>query len=89
MNDQEFQNIWAPAPVVDFQVKIESLENEKTNLLTEIQMLRGVLDEIKDHCVCERDTYGFDYHETHKKLGKPKSGARWLTPIDIIELRLK
>lgn len=42
------------------------------------------LKEAAEHCLCTRNTYGFDYAEIHDKLGKPKVGARWLTPSDLV-----
>lgn len=42
-----------------------------------------VLKQIQDHCLCTRNTYGFDYGEKHPHLGKPAAGKRWLTPVDI------
>ena len=38
----------------------------------------------QDHCLCTRNTYGFDYSEIHPHLGKPGPGKRWLTPNDVI-----
>lgn len=46
--------------------------------------MRDLLERCKDHCLCDRSTRGFDYGEHHLQLGKPKPGARWLTPTDMI-----
>lgn len=52
----------------------------------EIKILNTALQRIENSCLCERfKTDGFDYGEDHKKLGKPSSGCRWLTPLDIIQ----
>lgn len=44
-----------------------------------------LLEQLRNTCICDRNTYGFDYGETHPKLGKPGPGKRWLTPTDIID----
>lgn len=59
--------------------------NALRDAMDEIEKLNELLQQCKDHCACERfNTKGFDYSETHRKLGKPDSGKRWLTPTDII-----
>lgn len=56
---------------------IEELERK-------LQIAVEALEKIQMHCVCHRfTTLGFDYDEIHEKLGKPKLGARWLTPLDL------
>lgn len=45
--------------------------------------LRETIKQMRDACVCTRGTNGFDYSENHPKMGKPKPGARWLTPNDL------
>lgn len=57
-------------------------------LLDVIGELKIDLETISEHCICKRNTFGFDYHEDHLYLGKPKSGSRWLTPFDIIKSTL-
>lgn len=50
--------------------------------------IRGLEDGVKhtnDFCLCERNDYGFDYHEKHLHMGEPKSGKRWKTPRDYIK----
>lgn len=50
--------------------------------------LQSLITDIYGACLCSRGrTKGFDHHETHQKLGKPTEG-RWLTPCDLIELRI-
>lgn len=63
--------------------------------MTELEELRAenarlieALKESAQHCLCERETPGFDYGEVHRKLGKPRMGARWMTPLDLISNRL-
>lgn len=44
----------------------------------------SALKHSKDFCLCRRvKTTGFDYSEEHPRMGKPKTGARWLTPFDL------
>lgn len=50
-----------------------------------IKYLEGLLRQCERHCVCTRNTEGFDYRETHAKLGKPGIGKRWWTVSDIVE----
>lgn len=57
-------------------------------LMSVIEEMRVDLETISKHCICKRNTFGFDYHEDHLYLGKPKSGSRWLTPFDIIKSTL-
>ena len=47
-----------------------------------VSELREALKHTNEFCLCKRNTYGFDYHEDHPVMGKPKSGSRWLTPRD-------
>lgn len=47
-----------------------------------VNELREALKHTNEFCLCKRNTYGFDYHEDHPVMGKPKSGSRWLTPRD-------
>jgi hypothetical protein len=47
--------------------------------------LRLGMQEAVKHCLCTRDTFGFDYREPHAKLGPPRLGSRWLTPTDLFE----
>ena len=64
------------------RAEIEALE-ARVGKLTEL------LKEVKTHCLCSRfEPVGFDYGETHAKLGKPKIGSRWLTPVDLIDTRM-
>lgn len=55
----------------------------------EIAKLRRLLEEVRQHCLCSRDHTGFDYGEKHALLGAPRIGARWKTPRDLIDDRLK
>lgn len=50
----------------------------------EVKVLVYGLKTVQNHCLCTRNTKGFDYGEKHKKLGKPNAGARWLVPKDIV-----
>lgn len=50
--------------------------------LAVVNELREALKHTNEFCLCKRNTYGFDYHEDHPVMGKPKSGSRWLTPRD-------
>lgn len=45
-----------------------------------LRVAEKALDTIRKCCLCDRDTKGFDYHEEHPRLGKAKSGSRWLAP---------
>jgi hypothetical protein len=65
------------------------MQTEMTiNVMKERDRYRAALEHCSEHCLCERNTYGFDYGETHPKLGKPKQGSRWLTPSDIARAAL-
>jgi hypothetical protein len=50
---------------------------------------RESLETIQRHCICTRNTGGFDYGETHPILKKPGPGKRWLIAFDIAEAVLK
>ena len=65
-------------PDFDTAVRLKWLADREKYLV-------GLLDQCRDHCVCDRNVPGFDYGERHAKLGKPKAGARWFTPSDIVE----
>lgn len=54
----------------------------------EIDKLRAIITDVHKSCLCTRNTFGFDYHQEHEHLGKPKTGGRWLTPVDLIEARI-
>lgn len=49
------------------------------------EVMREELEELKQVCICTRNTKGFDYGEKHLILGKPKVGSRWLIPNDRIK----
>jgi hypothetical protein len=66
----------------------QKLKAEITRLGEAAEELRDALQEIDRHCLCRRNTNGFDYGETHRKLGAPRAGSRWLTPGDMVELSL-
>lgn len=57
----------------------------RKELLKESKKLKNAIDHINSFCLCERNTYGFDYSEKHPHMGKPKGGARWKTPRDYIK----
>lgn len=58
-------------------------------LLDALTVTMEALEEVNRHCVCDRfKTKGFDYGEAHPLMGKPKAGARWLTPQDIARAAL-
>ena len=67
----------------------DSLKEKLQAAEAECAGYRKALKLAGEHCICSRNTYGFDYSEEHIKLGKPKSGVRWLTPLDIIEKALE
>lgn len=48
----------------------------------------NALKHTEEFCLCTRNTKGFDYGEAHPEMGKPKIGARWLTPRDTAEKAL-
>jgi hypothetical protein len=52
-------------------------------LLTRLEDAEETLKRVQNHCLCTRNIKGFDYHEKHQILGKPKSGSRWLVPFDL------
>lgn len=47
--------------------------------------LKDLVEHVNSFCLCERNTYGFDYSEKHPNIGKPRGGARWKTPRDFIK----
>ena len=49
-------------------------------LISRIEELEKALEHTKKFCLCERNTFGFDYGEVHPLSGKPGAGKRWLTP---------
>ena len=55
----------------------------------EIEKLKAGIKRMGEHCLCERNQNGFDYGETHERLGKAKVGARWLTPNAIAKMILE
>lgn len=57
-------------------------------LRAEHERLRMSLGEVKRHCLCTRNVKGFDYGEAHRILGKPRMGARWLVPADLVDQAL-
>lgn len=59
------------------------------NLLEQVKCLEGALIRCEKHCLCDRNTKGFDYGETHLALGKPGMGKRWLTPGNVASEALK
>lgn len=58
--------------------KIEELEKK-------LAVAVHALEHTSDFCLCDRNTNGFDYSELHPHMGKPKPGARWLTPCVVAE----
>lgn len=63
--------------------RMEKAESELTKLRKRVEVLLDAVQFTRDYCVCERfKTKGFDYGEEHKRMGKPKEGARWITPQD-------
>jgi hypothetical protein len=54
-------------------------------LIEVIEMQDAGLETSGRHCLCVRNTWGFDYCESHKILGKPGPGKRWLTPNDVLK----
>jgi hypothetical protein len=53
------------------------------------RVLRDACEHTHKFCLCDRNTKGFDYGESHRYMGKPKVGARWLTPDDVCSAALK
>lgn len=53
------------------------------------QKLKAALEKANEACLCTRNTIGFDYSETHRRMGKARVGARWLTPRDMIGIALR
>ena len=56
-------------------------------LKAENERLRKALVYVEKACLCTRFSdrkmkKGFDYGETHPKMGKCEGGARFLTPVD-------
>lgn len=51
-----------------------------------ILKLESLVMDMAKSCLCERQTEGFNYHETHKKLGK--GSGRWKTPNDLLDSRI-
>jgi hypothetical protein len=49
-----------------------------------ILKLETLILNMSRHCICERNTYGFDYHETHPKLGRLPA-SRFMTPNDLLD----
>ena len=66
-------------------LKAKEFEQELLLEKSKSQRLLEALETAQKHCLCTRNTPGFDYHEEHKKLGMPKSGARWWTPSDVVK----
>jgi hypothetical protein len=66
------------------QIKIDSLRSRVEAQEGQIKLAKAALEKTSEHCLCDRSLPGFDYSENHKRLGMPRSGARWLTPRDII-----
>lgn len=66
---------------------LENVFTEKDKTIKELEDLLLKYEELISHihgsCLCERSTNGFDYHETHPKLGRAE--GRWKTPCDSIE----
>lgn len=61
------------------------LQQRNQKLEKAVELMRSAIDHTNEFCICKRNTYGFDYHEEHPIMGKPKSGSRWLTPRDFIK----
>jgi len=61
-----------------FQKEIERLKEEN-------EKLRKCVDFTYKYCLCERSTYGFDYHETHPMVKKGEFAGRLKTPRTFIE----
>jgi predicted metal-dependent hydrolase len=73
---------------VDFGKAVKDLEASRAKvkeLETLCEKYELLLREIHKACLCERSIPGFDYHETHRRLGDP--GGRWLTQRDATLLK--
>lgn len=55
----------------------------KEEMIKYITKLENLVSSISESCLCERNTYGFDYHENHPRLGK--TSGRWKTPRSLID----
>lgn len=49
-----------------------------------IKKLENLILHCYDACLCKRETYGFDYGENHRTLGREK-GSRFTTPKNMIK----
>ena len=72
--------------IVDLRTQLATQSQEIARLRERVGKLRAGLAGASKHCLCERfGPKGFDYGETHALLGRPKVGARWLTPPILID----
>lgn len=78
-----------PRPTETLQEERDRLWEETCHQSMEIDDLLKTIRQMSDSCLCSRNTVGFDYGEIHPKLGKPKAGARWLTPVDLAGFPLR
>ena len=69
----------------------ERLENDFKLMSTSAQVqeeyilkLETLIFNMSKACLCTRSTRGFDYHETHPKLGL-LAGSRFMTPNDLLD----
>ena len=74
---------------VDLYNDLAVADSQIEELQKKVKKLEKLIHDAHESCLCERfDTHGFDYNETHDRLGSPASGARWNTPRDTIEGRI-
>jgi molecular chaperone GrpE (heat shock protein) len=81
------QNLWAE-DTVHYRNKITTLEAQNKKLGDVVLEMVSVVDYLNKACLCDRKTHGFEYGQTHKNMGRPPVGSRWITPKDNAELVL-
>lgn len=63
--------------------ELKMMHPEYQRMRARVANLRDAVKHTEDFCLCSRNIIGFDYGEIHPLKGKPKAGARWLTPRDV------
>jgi septal ring factor EnvC (AmiA/AmiB activator) len=89
--NKNLHSLWngSMAEVEKLKSNVTALEKQKHTLEARVEKAEQVIEQVQNHCLCERSSYGFDYHEKHRKLGPPESGKRWLTPVDMARTYLQ
>lgn len=86
MRDDTFVLDQVPAKIGTDKIRqlFLSQEAELTRLRGENENLKTAVKHTYDFCLCKRfRTKGFNYGETHPRMGKAGVGERWMTPCDI------